>query len=105
MLKLYILIKNTCPDNVAPLIAAHATMGVYNKFKDRDLMKAWATSKSFAKVVCKVTPEQFDQAKAYGEFNTITENRHQHLGEIGMAFDIQKDYPKFLKYLQLWKVG
>ena len=103
-LKMYILIKDTCPDDLAPLIAGHAVMGTYLKFMDNDLMIEWAASPHFKKVVCKVHPKIFTKAKQYGEHNIITECNRPELGEMGMAFNIQKEYPKFFKYLRLYKV-
>ena len=104
-MKMYILIKDTCPDNIAPLIAAHAAMGAYLKFQGNSLMDAWSKSPHFKKVVCKVSPAVFEKAKEYGRYNTITENHHKELGEIGMAFDIQENYPKFFNFLSMWRVG
>lgn len=103
-MKMYILIKDICPDNIAPLMAAHAVMGAYNKFEDDALMQEWRKSPHFKKVVCKVNHITFEAAKKQGAYVVLSENHHENLGEIAMAFNIQEEYSKFFKFLTMWKV-
>jgi hypothetical protein len=103
ILKMYILLKDTTPIYLAPLITAHAAMGAYRKFRGRILMSEWLETELFRKAVCSVTPEQFEKSKEYGEFWAVTENKHKHLGELGLGFDIREEYPKFFKFLPLYR--
>jgi len=105
-LKMYIIIKDTCPPNVVPLLACHAVMGTYLKFwEPENLMDQWAKSPSFKKVICIADEKVFEKTKEYGAHCTITENRHTHLGELSVGFDIQKEYPKFFQFLKMYTVG
>jgi hypothetical protein len=102
-LKMYILICDEVPANVVPLIACHLPMLTYRKFLDRPIMQRWFKTELQKTVVCKVTRQQFEKAKYYGEHFALTEVHHQELGELGLGFNVYIEYPKFLKFLPLWK--
>ncbi|MCX6735843.1 MAG: hypothetical protein NTZ13_02050 [Candidatus Parcubacteria bacterium] len=103
-LKMYILIRDDTPADLVPLIAAHTSMGTYKKFKDRFVVQKWFETKLQKKVICKVTPEVFWKAKEQGDYFALTEVRHQELGELGLGFRVLPEYPKFFKFLPLYKV-
>ena len=93
------------PADIVPLIAAHTAMGTSKKFELNLNMLRWYGSELQKTVICKVTPEQFETAKEYGEYFALTEVHHQELGELGLGFRVEKEYPKFFKFLPLYKVA
>ena len=56
-MKMYILIKDDVPVKMAPVIAAHASLACYKKYKDDPDMIEWVHS-IFKKVVCKVNEKE-----------------------------------------------
>ena len=63
-LKMYILVRDDVDLGHAILAAAHGSLGCYLDFQDRISMRDWVEN-SFRKVVCKVTPTEFEKAKTY----------------------------------------
>ena len=103
-LKMYILIKDTTPPDLVPLVTAHTAVGTLRKFQNDPLMQSWFGSSLFKKVICKVNVAQFEKAKTYGDHFALTEIHQRKLGELGLGFNIQEEYPKFFKFLKLYKV-
>jgi hypothetical protein len=101
-LKMYILICDDTPINIVPLIATHTAMGTYKTFRCFELTYRWFQSKLQKTVICKVTREQFEKAKEHGKYFALTEVHHQEFGELGLGFSVQKEYPKFFKFLKLY---
>ena len=102
-LKMYILIREDTPVSIVPLIAVHTAMGTYKKFENWRLTKKWFETELQKTVICKVTAEQFEKAKEYGDHFTLTEVHHKELGELGLGFAVQSEYHKFFKYLPLYR--
>lgn len=103
-LKMYILIREDTPADIVPLIATHTAMGTYKKFELWIGTQKWFLTKLQKTVICKVSRRQFEIAKGYGEYFALTEVHHQELGELGLGFCVQGEYPKFFKFLPLYKV-
>jgi hypothetical protein len=103
-LKMYILIREDTPAGIIPLVASHLPMLTYRKFKNYPLMQKWFETELQKTVICKVSAEIFEKAKEYGEYFALVEIHHQELGELGLGFSVQKEYPKFFKFLPLYKV-
>ena len=61
---MYILIKAEAPLGLAMVAAAHASLAAYLKLQDDPDVKAWLSG-PFRKVVCAVTAQQFEDAKAF----------------------------------------
>ncbi len=104
MLKMYILIREDTPANIVPLIAAHTSIGTYREFEPWLITQKWFNTELQKTVICKVSAEQFEKAKEYGEYFITTEVHHQELGELGLGFRIRAEYPKFFKFLPLYKI-
>jgi len=102
-LRLIVLIKDTCPKDLVPLITAHVPMLTFRKFYWSPLMDRWFWSPLQKTVVCKVTEQQFEKAKTYGAHFALTEAHRPELGELGLGFEVREEYHKFFKYLTLWK--
>ena len=103
-LKMYVLIREDTPPDIVPLIAAHTAMGTYKKFANELVTKKWFETKLQKTVICTVTPLQFEEAKRSGAYFTLTEVHHLELGELGLGINVRRTYPKFFKFLRLYKV-
>lgn len=115
--KMYILIRDDVDLGHALLAAAHAALSGYLTFvdfehspeyrmffgaaKDPSDTELWATE-SFRKVICKVTPAEFEKAKTYGknmqDYRIMTESGLNNM-EVAIVFrPVESDkLPKFLK--------
>ena len=103
--KIYILVKDTVDLGHAILGAAHASLSGYLTFQDQPRMQEWAT-KSFRKVVCKVSDAEFEKAKTYGEpnvdYRVMVESGLDNM-EVAIVFCPKEDWPPFFKSLKLYK--
>ena len=121
-LKMYILIKDSVDLGHAILGAAHASLGGYLTFTSdafvqeyrgnadwshvRSDTEEWAED-SFRKVVCGVTDELFDSAKVVAEKYGLAYRAMQECalgdGDISLVFAPRREWPKFFKFLGLYK--
>lgn len=121
--KMYILIRDDVDLGHALLAAAHAALSGYLTFvdfehspeyrmffgaaKDPSDTELWA-AESFRKVICKVTPAEFEKAKTYGknmqDYRIMTESGLNNM-EVAIVFrPVESDkLPKFLKFLKLYR--
>lgn len=100
-MKMYILIRDDVPADYVPVVAAHSSLACYLDFQNDPDCIQWVNG-IFKKVVCKVTPEEFDQAKQYDRHRVITESA---LGgkEVAVAFCPREIYPPKFKHYPLWR--
>lgn len=115
-LKMYIVIKDSVPDKMVPVLVAHSTLGAHLKFsgieeirKDADLYSVWL-KESYRKVVVKVNDKQFENIKRldteftskYGIYEGY-ENKTLN-GETSCLVLIARhgNLPKDLSYAKLW---
>ena len=80
----------------------HAVLACYKDFINNSNMREWADSPKFKKVTCKVTDEEFERAKEFENKVVMTESALDG-NEVSMAFCPRHEYPKFFKYLRLYK--
>lgn len=99
-MKMYILIKDSTPDNFAPLVAAHASLACYKKFAAEADMQEWLAN-SFKKVVCKVNEKEFANATKESKHLVLTESALDHQ-EVGIVFCPRAEYSKQFKYFRMW---
>lgn len=119
--KMYILVKEGLPVAQTALACAHASLSGYLTFVEAELSgwgfdreknqacgvrtgtELWA-EKSFRKVVCSVTQEQFDEAKTYGivgeDFRIMTESSLDN-AEVAIVFRPRVDWEPFFRSLPL----
>lgn len=108
---MYILIRDDIDHGHAILAAAHASLSGYLTFKENDDEHTLDTmdkyiKESFRKVVCKVTREEFDKAKIYGEnmkdYRIMVESG---LGgtEVAIVFRPRDNFEPFFKSLKLYR--
>jgi hypothetical protein len=101
IVKMYILVRDSVPLGFAILAAAHASLAAYLKFHDTPEVSAWLSG-PFYKVVCRVSDEEFERAKATEDHVVLTESA---LGgqEVAIAFKPREDWPKAFKFYKLYR--
>ena len=116
MSKMYILIRDSVDIGHAVLGAAHASLGGYLDFTNLDKrpceevveVHQWVNN-SFRKVVCKVTDDEFDRAIVVAKKEGLVYRAMQECalgdGDISLVFAPRDEWPKFFKYLRLWRGG
>ena len=98
---MYILIKDSIDLGHAINSAAHAGLMGYLEWKDDSIIDEWL-SNSFRKVTCKVSEKEFQKAMQYDDFVVVTELAFAG-AEVGLVFKPRYEWPKFFKFLQLYK--
>ena len=104
-MKMYIFIKDSIPDNFAPLVAAHASLSCYLAFKKDAGMIEWQKT-SFKKVICRVSDSDFAWLKLWGitnnfDINVTTESALDSV-QVAITYCPQKELPDFFKDFTLW---
>lgn len=99
-MKMYIIVKNSIPDKLVPVITAHASLACYKKFQEDEQMIAWMNG-VFKKVVCMVNEVDFENYKNEPDSILLTESSLDNR-EVCLAFCPRAEYPKKFKYLSMW---
>lgn len=104
---MYILVKNTLPAGLAAVSIAHASLGTYLEFAEggwNPVVKDWLLN-SFKKVICSVTPEEFEEAKQFERGILFTESNIDRIdpnavnNETCLGFEPREMWPdQFKKY-------
>ena len=100
-MKMYILVRETIPVGNAILAAAHASLAAYLRFQEDASVKEWISG-PFAKVICKVTDEEFEAAKGTENHVVLTESALERL-EVAIAFKPRREWPKAFKFYRLYR--
>ena len=100
-MKMYILIKESVPTGFALVAAAHASLAAYLKFKDTPEVEQWLSG-PFYKTICKVTDQEFEQAKTFPDCIVITESALNGQ-EVALAFKPREEWPKAFKFYRLYR--
>jgi peptidyl-tRNA hydrolase len=100
-LKMYILVKDNIPLGLAMAAVGHAAVACVNQYIFEYEMDAWMKH-SFKKVVCKVTEEEFHNAKDYDRHEVVTESNFDG-EETAIAFCPREIWPGFFMGLKLYK--
>ncbi len=98
---MYILVRDDVPLGFAMVAVAHASLAGYLRFKDTPEVAEWLAG-PFRKAVCKVSPQEFENAKAVPDHVVLTESG---LGgqEVAIVFRPRHDWPKIFKFLKLYR--
>jgi hypothetical protein len=99
--KTYLLIKDWVDIGHAVNTAKHAGSIMILRNPDNQSIKDWAGT-SFRNVTCKVTEEQFEKAKEFGGYDVVTEMAFDGK-EVALMFHPRTEWPKFFKFLQLYR--
>ncbi len=100
-MKMYILIKDSVPDKMAPVIAAHASLACYLRFEHDNDMQKWVKD-VFKKVVCRVSDEEFELARKEPRYHILRESALNN-EEVCMVFCPRVTYSKAFKYFKMWR--
>jgi len=100
-MKAYILIKDSIPTGKAIVAAAHASLAMYLKFQDHPDVIAWLAG-SFAKVICKVSDDEFYAAKGLEDNIVLTESSLGGI-EVALAFRPREEWTKEFQFFKLYK--
>jgi len=100
-MKMYILIKDSVPDNFAPLISAHASLACFRKFENEPDMQTWING-IFKKVICRVSDSEFENSKKESNNLILTESAINN-EEVAIVFCPREEYSKQFKFFKMWK--
>jgi hypothetical protein len=100
-MKMYILVKETVPVGFALVAVAHASLAAYLQFKDSPEVATWLSG-PFYKTICKVTDDEFEQAKLTPDHIVITESALDNQ-EIALAFKPREEWSKAFKFYKLYR--
>jgi len=100
-MRMYIAIKEHLPIGHVLNTAAHAGLACYLKYKHLPDMQIW-TMKSFKKVTCSVTDEEFEELKAIPNHVVLTESKLDNM-ETAIVLAPRPEWPSNVKTLRLWK--
>ena len=98
---MYILIRDDIPTGFAVLASAHASLAAYMKFKDTLEVNEWLDG-PFYKAICQVSESEFEKAKIFPDHVVITESALDNR-EIAIAFKPRQEWPKFFRFLKLFR--
>jgi hypothetical protein len=98
---MYILVRESVPLGFAVLATAHASLAAYLRFRDSPEVAAWLPG-PFHKVVCKVSDEEFERAKAFEDLVVLTETALNGQ-EVAIAFKPRQEWPKAFKFFRLYR--
>jgi len=99
-LKIYILVKESVPVALALVALAHASLAAYLKYQDDPAMKKWIDG-PLSKAICKVSDEEFEQAKSFPDHVVITEPSLQGI-EVALAFKPRQVWPREFKFYRMY---
>ena len=97
---MYIIVKDSIPDKLVPVITAHASLACYKKYEDNGNMIKWING-IFKKVVCIASEIEFEKLKNESDFIVLTESSLDNK-EVSLAFCPREEYPKIFKFLKMW---
>ena len=102
-LKMYILLHEILDAGHAVNTAAHAGAMILTRgWPDDDpIMKEWYET-SFRKCTCKVTQDEFDKAREYGDYFAVQEMAFDNK-DVALVFKPRHEWPRFFRFLPLWK--
>lgn len=100
-MKMYILVRDDVPLGIAAVAIARASLAAYLKIKGTSEVADWLNG-PFYKVVCKVSAEQFEQAKQTPDHVMITASKLDNQ-EVAIAFKPREEWPKAFKLFPLYR--
>ena len=100
-MKMYILVKKSVPKGLGINSVGHAALMAYLKFQDHPDTKDWLKN-SFRKVTCRVSDEEFEEAKKIKDVAIVTESDYND-EEVALAFRPRIEWPKMFEKLRLFR--
>jgi peptidyl-tRNA hydrolase len=102
IMKMYVLVKESVPLGNAVVSVAHASLAAYLKFEQSPEVQEWISG-PFYKVVCKVSDKEFENAKQDVEDHVVLSESALDGAEVSIAFKPREEWPKWFKFLRLYK--
>ena len=111
--RMYILVKDTVPDNYVPLMVGHAVTNLvfrsaFSNYDNNVIFGKWFYHHNMKKVICRVSEEEFQRAIAEADDYIIQSETSgldpDHLTDCVVAFVPRLEYPESFKYFKLWKI-
>jgi peptidyl-tRNA hydrolase len=99
-MRMYILVRESIPIGYAMVAVAHASLAVYFQFKDTPEMEKWMAG-TLNKMVCKVSDQEFEEAKSVPDGLVITEAALKG-AEVALAFKPRDTWPKAFQHYRLY---
>jgi peptidyl-tRNA hydrolase len=99
-MRMYILIRESIPIGYAMVSAAHASLAAYLQFKNTPEMEKWLSG-TLTKTVCKVSDQEFEQAKSVPDGIVVTEAALRHT-QVALAFRPRDRWPKAFQNFRLY---
>jgi hypothetical protein len=99
-LKMYILVRDDIPLGIAMVAAAHASLATYLKFQLRPEVQSWVDG-PFFKVICRVTPADFERSKTVKDHVVMTESALGHQ-EVAIGFMPRGVWPTVFRNFRLY---
>lgn len=112
--RMYILVKDTVPDNYVPLMVGHAVTNLvfrlaFSNYDNNFIFGKWFYYHNMKKVICRVSGEEFQKAITEADDYIIQSETSgldpEHLTDCVAAFVPRREYPKSFKYFKLWKIN
>lgn len=101
-MKMYVLVKESVPLGKAVVSVAHASLAAYLKFEQSPEVQEWISG-PFYKMVCKVSDKEFENAKKDVEDHVVLSESALDGAEVSIAFKPREEWPKWFKFLRLYK--
>ena len=98
---MYILVKKSVPKGFGINSVGHASLMAYLKFQEHPDTIEWLKN-SFRKVTCRVSDEEFKEAKKAENFVVVTESDYNN-EEVALAFRPRIEWPPMFEKLRLFR--
>lgn len=100
-MKMYILIRESLPLGNAMVAAAHASLACYLRYRDAPEVAEWLAG-PFRKVVCRVSDDEFERARAFADHVVLTESALAG-AEVAIAFKPREKWDKNFQFFRLYR--
>ena len=99
--KMYVVIRDSVPDNFVPVICAHSSLICYIKYKEDERLIDWLHN-SFKKCIISANDAEWEQVVHCKDYCVVQESA---LGGniVALVFVPRDDFEPIIKKLPLWK--
>jgi peptidyl-tRNA hydrolase len=100
---MYILVLEDVPLGHALVAVAHGSLAAYLRFREHPEVAEWL-SNSFKKVICRVTAEEFEDARTTADHVVITESSLEGR-EVALALRPRTEWPPSFHFYRLYRTA
>lgn len=101
-MKLYIAVLDTVPDDVVPLVVAHAVLAAHLKFQGKSSYQEWLDH-SFKKCIVRVNAAEFSKIYALENVHVGYESTVLNSEYCVAVVCPSPEVPNVLRFAKLWK--